>query len=343
VRDTFVEQTFDHATSTLTGSPISLPGTEGVSSFPGTGRTSVTISADGTLLYSTGGTGFQLGWFKPDGTPLGTVGPVDEYISLRLSPDGNEALVQIRDPAARADLWRIDLARGGRDQLTSDGGGSGGWSPDGQRIAFSLPSGLDPQTMNSRGGGGARLPLNTDVQVYPSDWSREGDSLVYTESSADTSNNIWRWPMAGEGKPTALAHSTANERHGQLGRDGRWLVFTSNASGRDEVYVQHWSDARTQQRVSNTGGSYPRWDPGGRELWYRASDGRLTRVPVRFVGASIELGAAVATTLRLPDPPAIHWYPYDVGPDGRILALIPAAEGSPQLAVLMNWQTALEP
>jgi hypothetical protein len=67
------------------------------------------------------------------------------------------------------------------------------------------------------------------------------------------------------------------------------------------------------------------------------------RVPIRFVGASIEFDPPVPTSLRLPEPPLIHPYPYDVARDGRILALIPAAEGSPQLTVLMNWHTALEP
>ncbi len=65
-------------------------------------------------------------------------------------------------------------------------------------------------------------------------------------------------------------------------------------------------------------------------------------VPVRTVGSSVELGTPAAI-LRLVDPPGVHPYPYDVAPDGRILALIPAMEGAPQLTVLMNWQAALEP
>ena len=67
-------------------------------------------------------------------------------------------------------------------------------------------------------------------------------------------------------------------------------------------------------------------------------------VPVRTVGSSVELGTPTAM-LRLVDPPGVHPYPYDVAPDGRILALIPASEGAQDLTltVLMNWQAALEP
>jgi hypothetical protein len=43
------------------------------------------------------------------------------------------------------------------------------------------------------------------------------------------------------------------------------------------------------------------------------------------------------------DPPGMHPYPYDVAPDGRILALVPTTEGIQQLTVLMNWLTALDP
>jgi hypothetical protein len=42
--------------------------------------------------------------------------------------------------------------------------------------------------------------------------------------------------------------------------------------------------------------------------------------------------------------PALHFYPYDVAADGRILALTLAGGGAQDLAlnVRMNWQTALE-
>ena len=92
------------------------------------------------------------------------------------------------------------------------------------------------------------------------------------------------------------------------------------------------------------GGAYPRWGPGGRELLYRAPDGRLMTIPLRLVGSSVELGTP-SVVMRLVDAPGVHPYPYDVAADGRILALTPAS-GAVQdltLTVLMNWQAALEP
>ena len=180
--------------------------------------------------------------------------------------------------------------------------------------------------------------------MYPSDWSLDGQHLAYTAISQDTSNDIWLLPMTGARKPAPLLQSPFSERHAQFSPDGRWLAFTSNETGRDDVYVQSFPDAATRRMVSSGGGAYPRWGPGGRELLYRAPDGRLMTVPVRLVGSSVELGTP-SVVMRLVDAAGVHPYPYDVAADGRILALTPAS-GAVQdltLTVLMNWQAALEP
>jgi serine/threonine protein kinase len=342
VRDTLVAQPFNTGSNELTGSLVSVSGTEDVSSFGGTGRANVTVSNDGTLLYGAGGSRYQLAWFKPDGTALGTVGATDQFIGLRLSPDGGEAMVTIRDPAATGDLWRVDLARGSRSRITSESRGwYAVWSPDGQQIAFSSLGGIDPQIASARGVGQTRSLKTSDFPMYISDWSRDGKYLAYTESRPDTANDVWLLPMTGEGKPTPLLQSPFNEFHAQVSPDGRWFAFTSTETGREDVYVQGLFDAGTRRHVSGDGGSYPRWGPQGRELFYRATDGRLMMVPVRTVGSSVELGTPRAI-IRLVEPPAVHPYPYDVAPDGRILALIPATEGAQELTVLMNWQEALK-
>jgi Tol biopolymer transport system component len=50
--------------------------------------------------------------------------------------------------------------------------------------------------------------------------------------------DIWILPMAPLGEPTALGRSSYADLHAQFSPDGRWIAFTSNESGRDDVYVR---------------------------------------------------------------------------------------------------------
>jgi Tol biopolymer transport system component len=273
------------------------------------------------------------------------VGAIDQYLGLRLSPDGREVLVTIRDAAA-GDLWRVDLASGARSRVTSEGRGwYAVWSPDSQQVAFTGVNRREVlQSVNARGGGEVQSLATFDAQVYPSDWSLDGKHLVYTASSQSNSSDVWLLTMTGARQPAPLLQSPFAERHAQFSPDGQWLAFTSNETGRDDVYVQSFPNASTRRMVSSGGGAYPRWGSGARELLYRAPDGRLMTISVGLVGSSVDLGTPSAV-IRLVDAAGVHPYPYDVAADGRILALTPVS-GRVQdltLTVLMNWQAALAP
>jgi Tol biopolymer transport system component len=344
-RDAVMAQPFDPQSASLMGSAVAVPGSGFAAAVLSTQRASLSASNDGTLLYSSGGARYQLAWFGRDGTPRGTLGAVEQYIGLRLSPDGSEVLVTIRDVAASGDLWRIDLASGARSRVTSDGGGwYGVWSPDSQQVMFTALNRREVlRAAKVRGGGDIQDVSTFDRQVYPSDWSFDGTYLAYAANNEKTANDVWVLPMTGAPKPAAILQTSFNEHHAQFSPDGRWLVFTSNQSGRDDVYVQSFPDASTRRIVSSAGGAYPRWSRSGRELFYRTPDGRLMTIPVRLAGSSVQLGTP-SVVMRLVEAAGLHPYPYDVAADGRILALTPAS-GAVQdltLTVLMNWQAALE-
>jgi len=77
----------------------------------------------------------------------------------------------------------------------------------------------------------------------------------------------------------------------------------------------------------------------GSELFYRAPDSRLMTIPVRLSGSAVELGTPSAV-MRLVDAAGVHPYPYDVAPDGRILALTPALGGVSAISLIVrtNWR-----
>jgi Tol biopolymer transport system component len=343
-QDKLFAQRFDPASGQLSRSPVSVPDTEDIASSLGTNRGSMSVSNDGTLLYGTGGTRFRLSWFGADGAPLGQVGDAAQYIGLRLSPSGGDALVTIRE-GENGDLWRIDLARGARSRITSGGGGwYATWSPDGEQLAFTPLNGVDVVATNARGAGQVETLWRYGARAFVGDWSRNGQLLAFSAARTDAANDVFVLNLQGERMLRPVLASPFTELHPQFSPNGRWLAFTSDEVGREDVYVQSFPDARTRKVVSIGGGGYPRWSHDGRQLFYRAADGRLVSVPVLTKGSSLEFGSP-RTIMRLVEPPALHPYPYDVAPDGRILALTAASEGAQGMAltVLMNWQSALEP
>jgi len=137
-----------------------------------------------------------------------------------------------------------------------------------------------------------------------------------------------------------------NELQGEVSPDSRWIAYTSDESGGfNEVYATSFPAGGPRWRVSNGGGSFPRWSRDGKELFYRALDGTLMVASVRNVPQSLEFRTPSAL-FRVSEPQGIVCYPYDVAADGqRILTLVPSKAGgdSPSLTVLVNWEAQQKP
>jgi serine/threonine-protein kinase len=339
--DTLVAQPFDIDAMRITGAPIPIPGAGLALGATGPNRSHLSVANDGAIVYAAGSNRYQMAWFGADGAALGSVGVPDRYVALRLSPGGTEALAFVDDAVGNRDIWRVDLKSGTRNRTTSGNAGNYGiWSPDGERIAI---TGLTRQTLFTKDTRRAAPDLTlhrSSYPIYPTDWSRDGKHVLFTQADKQ-GYDVWVL-QADAGKATALLHSPATEWLAVFSPDGRFVAFTSNESGRDEVYVQSFSSEAQRQLVSTGGGSYPRWSAKGNELFYRSQDGRLVSVPIRFDGSAVRLGAP-RPVMALIEPPTLQLSPYDIAPDGRILALVPVSGAPAQasLAVLMNWQAAL--
>ena len=75
--------------------------------------------------------------------------------------------------------------------------------------------------------------------------------------------------------------------------DGRWIAYSSDESGRYEVYVESFPERGGKRQISTTGGSGPRWRGDGKELYYQATDGKLMAAPVTD-SANLAVGEPVA-------------------------------------------------
>ena len=145
----------------------------------------------------------------------------------------------------------------------------------------------------------------------------------------------------GRGPELIVAASRHEETEGQFAPNGKWVAFVTHESGRPEVFVQPFPDARSRTQVSIAGGSQVRWAADNSELFYVAPDGRLMAAGVDLRGAS-----AVVST---PDPlfqthlatgaNVLGFKPqYAVSRDGRFLLNAAVESGGTPIVIAVNWR-----
>jgi hypothetical protein len=115
---------------------------------------------------------------------------------------------------------------------------------------------------------------------------------------------------------------------GRFSADGRWIAYTSNESGTNEVSVRPF-DAGTGSAgkpvmVTSGGGRTPLWRGDGKEIYYIAQDGTAMAVEVT-TSAGFQAGTP-KPMFKVPSG-VLFW---DVSPDGtRFLMPVPARDSGP--------------
>jgi Tol biopolymer transport system component len=83
-------------------------------------------------------------------------------------------------------------------------------------------------------------------------------------------------PLAGNAadgakpKPQVFLQSQFTKASPVFSPDGKWVAYTSNETGRNEVYVVPYPGPGGKSQVSNEGGAAPRWAANGGELCFTA-------------------------------------------------------------------------
>jgi Tol biopolymer transport system component len=147
----------------------------------------------------------------------------------------------------------------------------------------------------------------------------------------DGTFNLWTLPLTGPATPTRIRQSSFSEAGFRFAPDGDHYTFTSDESGRPEVYLSRLSGGE-KTTVSNAGGFDARWSRDGREIFYVSPDLRMMAVQVR-TAPTVTLGAPT-TLFAIGNK---HWVSFDVAPDGRLLMIVPEIVGSEQpLTAILN-------
>jgi hypothetical protein len=313
-----------------------------------------TWSPSGSAVYVHGtGASADVGFVRVSRD--GVVAPIDtawygQFNSLALAPDGKRLAVGV-GAGGGFNIWIKQLDRGPFTRLTfGNQDRRPAWSPDGRRVAYVRDS-ANTSSVYARpadGSGPDRSLAHIDRMVQEVTWSPDGRWVVLrTDNTAYGAGDLVGVQTSGDSTSLPLVASSFSELHPSVSPDGRWLAYTSNESGINEVYVRPFpntGDIRWQ--VSNGGGTTPLWSPTGHELFYLDP-------ALRLVAAEVQATSTFAVQRLVPLFDASGFVfdgfhqAYDVTPDGRsFIFLAPrrlALTGrSPQIVWVDNWFRDLE-
>jgi Tol biopolymer transport system component len=246
----------------------------------------------------------------------------------RFSPDGRRlAYGAFGTGRHTSDLWVMDLDAGTTKRLTDDGDDSNDpqWSADGKSIAYSASADGGKDVMTQRIDGlTPTLVASRPGTQFPSDWLRDGSALLVTEEAGGNKHDILVQPADG-GTPRAYAATAADESAARISPDGRWVAYTSDETGRAEVYLDSYEQPGRHVVVSLGGGIHPVWRGDGRELYYWNNEALLA---VRLGESRDGAPPTVETRtllFRAPYPGGVSTM-YDVSPDGQRFVIVRSRE-----------------
>ena len=303
-------------------------------------------STNGVLAFGLGAGSLgnrQLVWFDRGGKRLEKVGTPGFLFDFSLSPDEKRvAFRRVDRQASNEDLWILDLLRGTESRFTFRPARDDDpvWSPDGSKILFdSNPEGMSNLHQKiASGAGSEELLLKSTSSDYPVDWSADGRYILFGREDTKTKTDLWILPLAGDGKPFPYVNTEATEFSGRFSPDARWVVYSSDESGKLEVYVQTFPVTSGKWQVSIGGGGAPIWSKDGKEIFYLAPDKKLMTVDVKAVGGSLEQGipkpifSTDVDQYLLPNR-------YAASKDGKRFLVNNAVEstGAKPIAIVLNW------
>src|SRR5208282_1269901 len=239
-------------------------------------------------------------------------------------------------------LWIVDTSRNtvSRSTFADTAGVTYVFSPDAKKIAVVTMAGATSGGMwiQPTGGSGNREKLETpQVSGSVTNWSPNGRYLFIALQNNATRFDVYYIDLNGDRKLIPFLNSPANELGAVLSPNSKWLAYTSDESGRAEVYVTAFPDPGGKWQVSNGGGSSASWSADGKQLYYTIGD-KLMLVPIQNA-ETFEFGAPSALPIHLNEFASLG----PVAPGERFPALKPLSGGqsNPQ-EVILNWTGTLK-
>jgi eukaryotic-like serine/threonine-protein kinase len=339
---TLFAQRFDVGSVKLTGEAVPLFADIGFA--PRIAKAAFSAASSGLLVTQRAGESVsQLVWYDRNGHEVGVATKPGVYGNIALSPNGRFVATDTTDPVSQnTDIFTFTLDTGEAKRLTFDPAidSMPVWSPDGKQILFgnNQEPKFDLYLKNSDGAEEEKIIPQAGEDRFPNDWSRDGKYILY-ERGAD----LW-YATVADLKPIQFLKAVSTLKTARFSPDGKWVAYSSNESGKWEIYVTTFPDAHGKWQVSTAGGTQPRWRGDGKELFYLSPDDKLIAVPVK-TGANFDTGSPIALFQASPRETVAatsEQFFYDVSQDGQKFLINTQLKSAIRpMSVVLNWPSKL--
>jgi Tol biopolymer transport system component len=264
------------------------------------GSRGMAVSGNNLLAYIEGSNRTQLLWFDRNGNQEGALSVPDQYTGApSFSPDGKKFAMRVEEVGS-SNIWLYDSSNGNRSRLTFASSyyhsGVYRWSKDGTRILFSSnrTGPFKLYTRDTSGAGNDEMLYESKNWCLSEDWSPDNRYIIFTEIDPKTKFDLWILSLSEPKKAFPFLLTDANEGSAKFSPDGKWIAYSSDESGRAEVYVQPFlAEKAGKWLVSTNGGFNPKWSRDGKEIFYLSPDNQI-------MSSEVNLGTAFETAVPKP-------------------------------------------
>ena len=310
----------------------------------------VAVGRNGTMIYQAATSAVsRVVWVSRDGLESEVDSSLARsFTTLALAPTGDRIAIGVDEGNAKGSVWVYDLSRRAFTRVSRAGDFAyrPQWSPDGRRVLFSGDGG-DTSGVRSLwsigldGSDTATLIVTSKRHAQEVSWPPGGRYLAFRDGFDDaTTRRDIHYMAIGEHTGHPIVATNADEENPAVSPDGRWLAYASDASGKMEVYLTPFPAGGSRHQVSVEGGASPVWARNGRQLYFRATNGKIIATVIDQAAAN-----PVSAQRTLFDASRYTYDPngqsFDVAPrDDRFLFIKPPPRAS--VDVVLNWWSEAE-
>ena len=341
---TLTAQRFDAAALRVEGNPISIAANVEYWNPRDLGYFSVSHNR---LVYrSSALRNHELTWLDLSGKEVDHWGEPGPYVSGTFSPGSRMAVLYRANPNGRGNsLWLADTQRRTVTRLTTDSDQqeSAVVSADGKSVFISSTNGytvtLVRRWLTASGKEDKQFESSHGYSDVVS-ISRDGRFVFFNQQDVKTGFDIYYLDLTGEQKLVPLLNSSYQEFDARLSPDGKWLAYTSNETGRVELFVTSFPNIGSQWQISNGGvtlrdtQNVMDWSSDGKNLRYEQEE-KIYNVEVRNKGDKLEFSAPHELMSLPPDDIVLS-----IMPDGKrtLVARSTGDRSSVAIDLVLNWQ-----